>query len=193
MAVNGRQSAVAINGFDRVGGAAYGVPHPGGGFCGRRVVAEEVRMYKSILVPLDDSATAQRGLQEAIAVAQVLGARLTLLHVVNTYLVAPDVGVAPSAVVLQDDLRQRGTALLALAKSRANDDGVTAETVVVEAPEGRIEESVLEQARRTGCDLIVMGTHGRHGIARLVKGSNAELVLRGSAVPVLLVPDASNA
>lgn len=64
--------------------------------------------------------------------------------------------------------------------------GATAETLVVDADS--IHETILEVARERGADVIVMGTHGRTGLARAVIGSVADRVLRHSTIPVVLVP-----
>lgn len=56
-----------------------------------------------------------------------------------------------------------------------------------EVTQGRVADIVIEEAAKTACDLIVMGTHGRRCFSRLALGSDAERVVRGSAVPVLLV------
>jgi nucleotide-binding universal stress UspA family protein len=53
--------------------------------------------------------------------------------------------------------------------------------------QGRVADVVVEEAAKSGCDLIVMGTHGRRGFSRLALGSDADLVVRSSPVPVLLV------
>lgn len=144
-------------------------------------------MYKSILVPLDSSVTAQRGLHEAIGLARALSAKLTLLHVVNTVVMASE-AAAVDASTLLDSRRKAGADLLAEAQRHARGEGVAAETVLADAIDGRVDATVLDHVRQTACELIVMGTHGRAGLARLVLGSDAELVVRGSPVPVLLVP-----
>ena len=73
------------------------------------------------------------------------------------------------------------------AQEQARQQGVQAETVLVEFPPGRVADSIVEQAVQHGCDLIVMGSHGRRGLRRMMLGSDAELVLRTSRVPVLVV------
>ena len=65
---------------------------------------------------------------------------------------------------------------------------LAAETELVENAAGRVADVIVEHAKRWRADLIVMGTHGRRGFNRLLIGSNAELVVRHSPVPVLLVP-----
>jgi nucleotide-binding universal stress UspA family protein len=144
-------------------------------------------MYARILVPIDGSATAQRGLEEAIGLANRLGSALHLLNVVDArYLVAEVAIYAPPNQWL-DDWQAAGEKLLAEAAARARAQGVQADTAVLCDPGQRVCDLILAEARKAGCGLIVMGTHGRRGLSRLTLGSDAELVLRESPVPLLLV------
>ena len=144
-------------------------------------------MYERILVPLDGSATARRGLAEAIALAARLGSTLQLLHVVDARLLIPEVSVFMPPVQLLDDWRAAGEKLLAEAVALAREHGVQADGSVMCDPGLRVCDLILNAARGPGIGLIVMGTHGRRGLRRLTLGSDAELVLRESPVPVLLV------
>jgi nucleotide-binding universal stress UspA family protein len=67
---------------------------------------------------------------------------------------------------------------------------VRAETALAEDFRGRVADEIVQQAKRWRADLIVMGTHGRRGIKRALLGSDSELVVRYSAIPVLLIPAA---
>ena len=144
-------------------------------------------MYKLILVPLDGSVAAERGLHEAIDLARSLAARLSFLHVIDTY---PLFAEYASAVAFQDSmqlLHSHGQALLAKAALQAQQHGVQATQQIREAVGERAAHVIVDEAGKQGCDLIVMGTHGRRGLSRLLMGSDAELVLRTSPVPVLMV------
>jgi nucleotide-binding universal stress UspA family protein len=144
-------------------------------------------MYQRILVPLDGSATAQRGLSEAISLASGQQTRLLFLHVVDDFTMLVEV---PSAAVYDDMLRgmrQAGLDLLAKAKQAAEAAGVHCETVLREVTGKRVAEVIVDQTKVHACDLILMGTHGRRGFSRLAMGSDAEQVARSSPVPVLLV------
>jgi nucleotide-binding universal stress UspA family protein len=145
-------------------------------------------MYQHILVPIDGSATAERGLREAICLAAGQKARLRLLTVVDT-LVSRTVQLSPlfDTPALLTAMRQEAQALLDAAQARAREAGVPAETVLREDRGSSPADAILDEAARHACDLIVMGTHGRRGLNRLTLGSDAELVLRASPVPVLLV------
>jgi len=144
-------------------------------------------MYARILVPIDGSGTAERGLDEAITLAQRLGSTLRILHVVDFRLLgAAGFAYAPPEQLI-DDWRIAGEKLIPTALERARTRGVNAEGTV-RCERGRhVHELILEEARAAGAELIVMGTHGRDGLPRLLQGSDAEHVLRESPIPVLLV------
>jgi nucleotide-binding universal stress UspA family protein len=144
-------------------------------------------MYRNILVPIDSSDTARRGLQEAIGLARGLRARLVILNVIDTTPLVVEMAAATSETDMRDALRRDAQSLLASARLGAEREDVESEVVVGEIMGGRIAEAVIDEAKRRGCDLIVMGTHGRRGLSHLVLGSDAEAVVRLSDVPVLLV------
>lgn len=144
-------------------------------------------MYRKILVPLDGSDFASRGVEHAIALARTCGAPLCLMHVIDTFPMGMEWADTEAWRVLIDGWRAQGQALLDAALEQARQQGVQAETVLVEFPPGRVADSIVEQAVQHGCDLIVMGSHGRRGLRRMMLGSDAELVLRTSRVPVLVV------
>jgi nucleotide-binding universal stress UspA family protein len=145
-------------------------------------------MYDKILVPVDGSPTSELGLAEAIQLARLTGARLRLLHAIDmvSFSMTADAGMAASPELFEQ-LREAGRDVLARAKARATDAGVTAETVLLDTLAARVCDLVVEDASRCGADLIVIGTHGRRGMGRLVLGSDAEQIVRLSPVPVLLV------
>jgi nucleotide-binding universal stress UspA family protein len=144
-------------------------------------------MYKTILVPVDGSETSLRGLDEAILLAKDQKATLRLLHVVHDFLVAGGHGAAVYTSELRKDLRERGAEILKDAAGLARQQGVEVEIRLVETPAGSVGAMIVEDAERWPADLIVLGTHGRRGIRRLVMGSDAEYVVRTTPVPVLLV------
>lgn len=144
-------------------------------------------MYSRILVPIDGSDTSERGLAEAMRLAAGLEATLVLLHVVNEQ---PLVLQTASAMAFDEQRRQMlqdGDRLVGAASLRAADAGLVSESVIKELTAGRVADAIVREIARCGCDLVVMGTHGRRGMSRLVLGSDAELVVRESPVPVLLV------
>jgi nucleotide-binding universal stress UspA family protein len=148
-------------------------------------------MYERILVPIDGGATSQRGLEEAIALAKRLGSTLHLLNVVDARLLIAEVSAFAPPGQLLDDWRAAGEKLLADAVVLARSRGITADSALLCDPGLRVCDLILKEAASAGVGLIVMGTHGRRGLSRLTLGSDAELVLRESPVPVLLVRAAS--
>ncbi|HJS02687.1 MAG TPA: universal stress protein [Variovorax sp.] len=145
-------------------------------------------MYQRILVPIDGSATALRGLDEAIRLAKLTGARLRLVHVVDElkYVTGFETFATYSGDVVPL-MARAGRQILQQGRERAQSAGIEAESVLFTSLAGRVSEIVVEQARTWKADLIVIGTHGRHGVARALLGSDAEQVLRMAPVPVLLV------
>lgn len=149
-------------------------------------------MYKKILVPLDGSATSERGFEEALALASALKSELLLLHVIDTTPVAIDMVTAAAWTDVGEAYRQHGQALLDRALERAKAKGLDAQCKLVESRLTRVADNIVDEARSGGCDLVLMGTHGRRGFSHLLLGSDAERVLRQCTVPVLLLrhPDA---
>ena len=144
-------------------------------------------MYNHILVPVDGSETSLLGLQHAILLAKDQKAVLRLLHVVHDYLLADGRHALVISGELLKDLRERGQTILRDAASLARKQGVEAETESVESPMGPVGGVIADYAEQWPADLIVLGTHGRRGIRRVVMGSDAEYVVRTMPVPVLLV------
>ncbi len=144
-------------------------------------------MYHRILVPLDGSAPSERGLREAIRLAADQRATLFLLHVIDRYPMLMEGASPRSFEDALEQLRVRGHGLLAKASQATADAGVKSETRLHDATPATVADTIIQEAGRLDCDLIVMGTHGRRGVSRLTMGSEAELVVRTSPVPVLLV------
>jgi nucleotide-binding universal stress UspA family protein len=145
-------------------------------------------MYKKILVPIDGSPASNLGLNEAIKLARDQGAKLRLLHLVDEYVAVSSMdGVTLDTGDLLDAMRETGTKIVAKAQAQARRHGLTPEAVMLESFGGRAADFIVQQAKKWGADLIVLGTHGRRGVKRLVMGSDAEQVIRTAPVPVLLV------
>ncbi|MGU7780949.1 universal stress protein [Burkholderia sp. PU8-34] len=144
-------------------------------------------MYSNILVALDGSETSSQALDAALTLASESGARLTPVYVIDFLVPAYDVaGYDPS--ILIDAFREEGLRVTDDAAKRMAAHGVPGTPQIVDTDPGEnVAERILIVARQTGADLIVMGTHGRRGIRRLVLGSVAERVLRGATRPVLMI------
>ena len=145
-------------------------------------------MYQRILVPFDGSDTSTRGLDEAIGLAQLTHGRLRVFHAIDemSFALAMDAYAGYRGDWL-DTLREQGATMLAAAKAKAEAAGVQVETVLLDGFNTRVADLVAREATTWHADLIVVGTHGRRGIGRLVLGSAAEHILRIAPVPVLLV------
>jgi nucleotide-binding universal stress UspA family protein len=144
-------------------------------------------MYQRILVPIDGSETSKRALQEAIKLAD-RAARLRLVYVLEEIYPLDAEGYAfIDYAALQQAVRHTGERTLALAAEKVRQSDITAETTLLETNGERIASVIEGEARRWQADLIVIGTHGRSGLSRLLLGSVAEGVVRIASVPVLLV------
>jgi len=142
--------------------------------------------YQKLLVPVDGSTTAMRGLDEAIRVARLSGGAIRVVHVLDQHL-APGFEFCTADVL--GVLQQAGAEIVAAAKARVEASGVPVEAQVTETTSGTVADVVVAQARQWAADLIVIGTHGRRGVRRLMIGSDAEQIVRMASVPVLLVRD----
>jgi nucleotide-binding universal stress UspA family protein len=144
-------------------------------------------MYQRILVPIDGSETSERALQEAIKVAD-REARLRLVYVLEEiYLLDAEGYAYVDIATLQEAMRHSGERTLALAAEKARQADIKVETALLDARGKRIANVIESDARHWQADLIVIGTHGRSGLNRLLLGSVAEGVVRVAPVPVLLV------
>lgn len=141
-------------------------------------------MYKKILCPVDGSKVAQHSLREAARLAALLDASLTVLHVIDNsdFLVLPPQG-SPVYGYMQDE----GKNILKKAVKAARKECGNVEPELLEIRKGRVATAIVATAKSSRADLIVMGTHGRRGLASLVLGSDAAAVVAASPMPVLLV------
>jgi nucleotide-binding universal stress UspA family protein len=144
-------------------------------------------MHRRILVPVDGSDTAARGLDEAIALAKAFDASLVLLSVAEAFPVMMEMASATSWEQITNDVREHMRRVLDDAHQEATAAGLASEAHLEEASVSRVCDVIVDQAREHHCDLIVMGTHGRRGLAHALLGSDAERVLRQAPCPVLMV------
>ena len=145
-------------------------------------------MYQRILVPIDGSETSARGLAEAVRLAQLTGAQMRLLHVVDelSFALSASEGLTLTGDVL-NLLREAGAAILAQAAATVRAAGLQVDTVLKDSFAGRVSDLVVAEAAAWPADLIVLGTHGRRGVGRLFMGSDAESIVRSAQTPVLLL------
>lgn len=144
-------------------------------------------MAQKILAPVDGSPTSERGLDEAISLAQRLGASLRIVNIVDARLLLAEMSAFAAPDQLLEDWRAAGDKIVQDAVARAKDKGIAAEGAVLCDPGYRVCDLIVKDAADQHADMIVMGTHGRRGLRRLALGSDAEMVLRETPVPVLLV------
>jgi nucleotide-binding universal stress UspA family protein len=143
-------------------------------------------MYKHLLIATDGSELAQKAVDQGIALAKALGARVLIVHVTPPW---TSLTVSEVAVVYPPENYDRVAAdhaqnILANAAMAAKAAGVACETLHVK--DGLAAPGILKAAQERGADLIVMSSHGRSGLTRLLLGSEANEVVSKSAVPVLI-------
>lgn len=146
-------------------------------------------MYKTILLPLDGSDFAEHAIPMALAIARRSGSEI---HVVSTvvplspvYVSAPGDGQIFDASAIEKEQREDLDDYLRDIAQRLRT--VTDANISTDVLFGEAGDAIVEAAEQRAADLIVMATHGRSGISRSWLGSVAEAVLRGTALPVLLV------
>ncbi|MEZ4270040.1 MAG: universal stress protein [Myxococcota bacterium] len=146
-----------------------------------------MKPIKSILCPVDFSSCSEAALDYAIYLAQILDAKLKVLHVYWT--VPSYAGIDPSAVFVSGDEslpayteRMAERDLAAMLKHR---DTPSRQPILRELQAGEPTDVILEVARNDHTDLIVIGTHGRGGLSRMLMGSVAEKIVRSAVCPVL--------
>lgn len=145
-------------------------------------------MYQRILVPVDGSAPSKRALEEAISVAKMTGAQVRVVHVIDEPFMAMGVdGFSGSPGDIVELMQEAGRRIVGDAVAKVRAAGVACDSALADSLHGRVCDLVVDAARTWQANLIVIGTHGRHGVARAVLGSDAEQMLRVSPVPVLLV------
>ena len=144
--------------------------------------------YKRILVPVDGSPTSNAGLREAIDIAKGQEAKLQLVHIVDYHHLVMT-GLEAGAYIddLMASLTQSGRRILKRAEDLVRKSGLQASSVLLESPAGPAADPIVRQAKKWKADLIVIGTHGRRGVRRILMGSDAEQIVRNSPVPVMLV------
>lgn len=145
-------------------------------------------MYTRIAVALDGSETASHALDAVLDLAHDTGAQLQPIYVIDLPVLALDVpGYNPA--IVRHAFEEEGRRVMTLARERMERRGVTGKTRVIEVmpPGDDVANCIQRAAADWRADLIVMGTHGRRGVRRMVLGSVAERVLRCATCPVLLV------
>ena len=143
-----------------------------------------MRTYRRILVPVDGSPTSNKALVAALNIARDADGRVRLVHAVDE--LAFVTGFEASREVFEA-IRNGAERVLAESTEIAKAAGVNAETLLIDKPALRLGEAIAIAAKGWNADLIVVGTHGRRGIERVLLGSGAEQIIRLAPVPVLVI------
>jgi nucleotide-binding universal stress UspA family protein len=146
-------------------------------------------MYRHILIPTDGSELSRRAVQHGLSLAKAVGAKVTALTVEGSF----DVYTVPASKVYEmsgafaqhaERAKAHAERILNGVAEAARLAGVVCETVQIE--EDHPYEPIIDAAQQRGCDLIVMASHGRSGIAAIVLGSTTTKVLTHTKIPVLV-------
>ncbi|MEQ1773527.1 MAG: universal stress protein [Burkholderiales bacterium] len=146
-------------------------------------------MFTNILIPTDGSELSAQAANRAIALAKIFKAKATIVLVSPTYKQLTDEGfMGPSSSVSKREwekgIAARAGKVLDTAAAEAKRAGVTCETVHVFRDQPHL--AIVDTAKKSGCDLIVMGSHGYGGVKQLLLGSETTRVLSHSKIPVLV-------
>lgn len=130
-------------------------------------------MFKNIMVPTDGSKFADKAADIAIEMAKKFSARVTAVHVIDDKLIYPF-----------EVLEEEGKTVLNQVQEKGRDNGVQVDEILIVGSPTRDMEKIVEKA---DADIIVIGTHGKTGLEKLLMGSVAENTLKTVKVPVLIV------
>lgn len=146
-------------------------------------------MYRKILVATDGSSLSKKAVQSAIELAGAVGAELVALYVVPRYPVSYfEGGLTISAQDIARTEKQwsdHGQAIVDAVEASAKGEGVKAKAII--ARSNLVAEAILSAARKHKCDLVVMASHGRKGLKRVLLGSETQQVLTHGTIPVLVL------
>lgn len=142
-------------------------------------------MIKNVLLPTDGTQFCDKAVKYGVALAKMAGAKVTGVTVMAPMRQAMQAGLS-DAVKTEIAIQRSNHEKLALANviAAAQDAGVPFETVSVE--DEHVYQGILDTAKTKGCDLIVMASHGRRGVAALMLGSETHKVMVHSTIPVLV-------
>ena len=149
-------------------------------------------MYANILLSTDGSDVAKKGVKHGIDLAKALNAKVTVITVTEPFPVDYGSGHAAGWIPSQEEFdrfdaacKERADKVLDEARAMAEQIGISAKLLHI--PNAHPATAIIETAKSGGCDLIVMGSHGRRGLRKLLLGSQTSEVLVGGSVPVLVV------
>jgi len=147
-------------------------------------------MYTNILLSTDGSDLARKGVKHGLALAKALNTKVTVITVTDPLPVVEFVSGHAGGGISQQDwdaaCKVRAGKVLDEARAMAEQSGISAELLHVS--NGHPATAIIETAKSRGCDLIVMASHGREVLRKLLLGSQTSEVLASGTVPVLVVP-----
>jgi nucleotide-binding universal stress UspA family protein len=150
---------------------------------------QERFMYQRILVATDGSTLSKRAVNSAIALAALSGAELVALKVIPRYPQSYfEGGLALQAAEVsrvEEQWAQTGRAIVDAVQKAADAKGVKTKAITVKSD--LVSDAIIAAAKKHKCDLIVMASHGRRGVKRLLLGSETQQVLTHTSVPVLVL------
>ena len=138
-------------------------------------------MYTHILIPTDGSELAGKGVQHGVALAKLIGAKITILTVLPPDMITADREVDE---IRKASKQKHAEEVLGAVATQTQTAGVACETIQVEHEDPY--QAIIDTADSKGCDLIVMASHGRRGISAIVLGSETVKVLTHCKIPVLV-------
>ena len=143
-------------------------------------------MFKHILIATDGSALSQKGVDQGLELAKALGAKTLLVTVSEprTSYVSGEMAISFPVQEYEEQVKASAGKVLAAAVAAAQAAGVACETLHVK--DKIPADGIVDAAKERGCDLIVMSSHGRRGISRVLLGSQANNVVTHSSIPVLI-------
>ena len=143
-------------------------------------------MYKHILIPTDGSELSNKAIHHGIALAKAANAKVTGITVTIPFHV---IAIDPETITdTADSYKKRTTALTTKYLTQVNDAAAAAgvSCAVIHVEHEHPYRAIIDAAKQSGCDLIAMASHGRHGLSAVVLGSETVKVLTHSNIPVLV-------
>lgn len=150
-------------------------------------IDEEWTMYKQILIATDGSELAMKAVEAGLTLAKALGSKVTAVTVSEPWVAfaAPEAMIAYPADEYAKAAAANAAKILSSVSEAAARIGVSCDTLHVE--DRYPADGIIETAKVRGCDLIVMSSHGRHGLAGMLIGSETQKVLTHTTIPVLVM------
>lgn len=146
-------------------------------------------MFRNIMVPIDGSALSKKAIKKAVALAKLTGAKITGFHVAPAYKFNVYADYIPPNFVLPKDFETRTKKIagkhLDAVKKEAEAAGLKYQGIYVSSDFPA--DAIVKAVKKYGCDLIVMASHGRSGLSKLIIGSETQKVLASTTTPVLVM------